>query len=213
MKTDPAKTLELIRGGLLDHENTWKTYLEGNPDWKDTASLLTGPLLLATVILSMIFASISGGFVYYAVGHGFFAGVLFGLIMAAIGVVVASLVISFLAGTFGGKSDFSRAFAAVSLAMIPAWVAGTVAALIPGIGFLLALAGGIMSLAFLYKIIPLALDLPQGKRVIHLITSIVLIFIVQMVLGFILGNGSPSSSSLDRYRSDSKGASPNSSLS
>ena len=202
-----------MRGGLLDHENTWKTYLESNPDWKDTASLLTGPLLFANVILSMIFTSISGGFAYYAVGHGFFVGLLVGLIMAVIGVVVASLVVSFLAGKFGGKSDFSRAFAAVSLAMIPAWLAGIIAALIPGIGFFLALAGGIMSLVFLYKIIPLALDLPQSKRVAHLIASIVLIIIVQMFLGLALGTSTATSSNLDRYRSDTTGTSPNSSLS
>ena len=129
MQLDYIRTLALIKGGLLDHEATWKNYLDENPGWQQTAVLLTGPLLLANVLLSLIFSRIMGGYAYYGYASNFFVALLLGLLMAVLGFFVAVFVFNFLAGIFKGKSDFSRAFAAVSLAAIPAWLAGVVAAL------------------------------------------------------------------------------------
>jgi multisubunit Na+/H+ antiporter MnhG subunit len=189
MSFDFMKTLKLIQGGLLDHTATWNDYLAGNPGWKDTAIVLTGPLLVANIVLSLIFSRIVGGFAYYGYHSNFFVALVMGLIMAAIGFSIAVLVFNFLAGVFNGKPDFSRTFAAVSLAAIPAWTAGIVASIIPSVGFLIALAGGIISLVFLYKILPLALELPDEKRVVHFVVSLVAIFIINAVVGFMMGQG------------------------
>jgi hypothetical protein len=192
MKIDLNKTFSLTRGGLLDRENTWRAYFENTPDWKDTAIALTAPLLLASVLLSMVFSRMSGGFVSYGLGQGFLAALLIGLFMAIVGVVLFAFVINLLAGVFDGKSDFSRAFAAVTFAMIPAWLAAIVGALIPGIGFVVAMAGGITGLVFLYQILPLALAIPEQKRVVHFVSSIVLGIALQMVIGFLFTGGSVS---------------------
>ena len=64
MKFDFAKTLSLVKGGLIDHQATWKSYLDENPDWKYTAMVLTGPLIIANVLLSVIFSRMIGGFAY-----------------------------------------------------------------------------------------------------------------------------------------------------
>lgn len=190
MAFDIQKTLNLIKGGLLDHQNTWKQYLDENPGWQDTAIQLTGPLLIANVLLTLIFSRMVGGYVYFGYGQNFLAALVSGLVFAAIGFAVVVAVFSFLAGVFKGKSDFSRAFAAVSLAAIPSWVAGIVGALIPWIGWLIALAGGILSLVFLYKIIPLALGVPEDKRVVHFIASLVCVFIINIIVAAVLGAGS-----------------------
>jgi hypothetical protein len=92
-----------------------------------------------------------------------------------------------LAGVFQGKPDFPRAFAAVSLAAVPAWLAGIVGALVPWVGILIALAGGVLCLFFLYKIMPLALGVPDSKRVLHFVLSLVAIFILNLVIGSVLG--------------------------
>jgi len=189
MQFDFKKTLKLIQGGLLDHTATWNDYLAENPGWKDTAIVLTGPLLVANIVLSVIFSRLIGGFAYYGYGSNFFVALLMGLIMAVIGFLIAVFVFNFLAGVFNGKPDFNRAFAAVSLAAIPAWVAGIVASIIPSVGFLIAMAGGIISLVFLYKILPLALEVPNEKRVMHFVVSLVAIFIINMVVGFMMGQG------------------------
>jgi hypothetical protein len=185
MNFDLNKTISLTRGGLLDRENTWRTYFESSPDWKDTAVSLTAPLLLANVVLGIVFSRLSGGFFSYGPGQGFLGAMVIGLAMAIIGVILFTLVINQMAGVFGGKSDFSRAFAAVTFAMIPSWLAAIVGALIPVVGLFVAMAGGIIGLVFLYQILPLALAIPDQKRVAHFVSSIVLGIALQMIIGFL----------------------------
>ena len=189
MALDFAKTLSLVKGGLLDHEATWKNYLEESPDWQQTAMVLTGPLILANIVLSVILSRVIGGFSYYGFYSNIFTALFWGLVMAALGFIIAVFVFNFLAGQFKGNSNFSRAFAAVSLAAIPAWIAGVLGALIPYIGFLIALAGGILSLVFMYKIMPLALGVPDEKRTVHFIASQVVIVILNFIIGSIVGVG------------------------
>ena len=185
MNFDLSKTISLIRGGLLDRENTWRAYFETSPDWKDTAVSLTAPLLLANIVLGIVFSRLSGGFFSYGHGQGFLGGLLIGLVMAIVGVILFTLVINLMAGVFGGKSDFSRAFAAVTFVMIPSWLAAIVGALIPVVGLFIAMAGGIIGLVFLYQILPLALAIPEQKRVAHFVSSIVLGIAVQMIIGML----------------------------
>lgn len=197
MQFDFNKTLALVKGGLLDHQNTWKNYLEDCPGWKQTAIVLTGPLFLANILLSLIFSRIVGGYTMYGYVDGWFAALIYSLVMGAVGFAIVVMVFNFLAGTFKGTPNLSRAFAAVSLAVIPAWVAGPIAALIPYIGFLVALAGGILTLVFLYKIMPLALGVPDDKRAVHFWVSLVAVIVINMIIGLTLGIGRAP----DQYRS------------
>ena len=182
---DLQKTLILVKGGLLEHRQTWQTYLDENNDWKETATLLTGPLVLVSFILSLIFGWLFSSQYMFAQRSGFWL-MIFGLIAAAISIAIAAFVFSYLAGVFKGKHDFNKGFAALSLAAIPGYL-GSILGTLPWIGFLFVLALGITSLVFLYKIIPLYLDVPEDKRVVHytvsLVSTIVLVFIVNMVLG------------------------------
>jgi len=189
MEFDYKQTLELLKGGLMDHRGTWTKYLDSKPSWQHTAIVLTGPMIITSVLLGLVFSRIMGGFVYYGYGMGFFPALLTGLVTAALGIVIAAFVLSLLAGVFAGKQSFSRAFAAISLAGIPGFLAGIVAALVPGVGALISLAGGIVSLVFLYKIIPLALDVPDNKRALHFVVSLVVIIITNMILSYALGFG------------------------
>lgn len=205
MDFDYKKTLGLIKGGLLDHENTWKSYLEDCPDWKQTALILTGPLFIFNILLSLIFSRLAGGYAMYGYHGNWFMALVTGLVMGAIGFFIAVLVFNFLAGVFKGTTNFSRAFAAVSLAVIPAWLAGAVSGLIPYLGFFIALAGGILSLVFLYRIIPLALNVPDDKRVVHFVVSLVAVIVCNMVVGLTLGLGKTD----NQYRSSGYSASEN----
>jgi hypothetical protein len=189
MNFDFKKTFELITGGLLNHEATWTGYLAGNPGWQQTAVLLTGPMIVANVVLGVIFSRLAGGYAAYGYHSNFFVALIIGLVLAVIGLFIAVFAFNLLAGVFKGTPDFSRAFAAVSLAAIPAWVAGIIGALVPGVGFLIALAGGIVTLVFLYKIMPLALAVPAEKRVAHFVVSIIAIFVLNLIIGMTMGAG------------------------
>jgi MFS family permease len=143
-------------------------------------------LLIASSILSIVFSKLFGTFSQYAYYGNFFTALVFSLIMGVLAFIIATLVFGAMAKVFKGKNDFSRAFAAVSFAAIPAWVAAVLGSLIPWLGGFVMLAGGIMSLVFMYKIMPLALEVPDDKRVAHFISSIVVIIIINMVLSFFL---------------------------
>jgi len=195
MTFDFAKTLSLVKGGLLDHQATWNSYLEDNPSWQQTATVLTGPLIIVNVLFSILLPRLTGGYAYLGYHGNIITALFWGLVMAGLGLIISVFIFNFLAGVFKGKSDFSRAFAAVSLAAIPSWIAGMLGALIPGFGFLLAFAGGIMSLVFMYKIMPSALGVPDEKRLVHFISSLVSIVILNIIIGSIIGVGTVSSGS------------------
>ena len=189
MEIDLKKTLRLVKGGLLDHRATWQSYLDQEPPWQKTVALLTGPIIITNVVLSLIFARMLGGFYSYGYGSNIFVALVVGVNMSGVGMTLGAFVLAFLAEKFEGKNSFSRALAAISLAAIPAAVAGIVAALIPGVGFLLMLAGSVLSLVFLYKILPLALDIPDHKRTVHFVVSLLSVFILNAILGTVLGLG------------------------
>jgi Yip1 domain len=189
MEIDLKETLKLVKGGLLDHRATWQNYLDQEPAWQKTAGILTAPILVFNVLLTQIFARVLGGSSAYGYSSNIIVALLMGLIMSAVGIALASFVLAFLAGNFGGKNSFSRGLAAVSLAAIPGAVAGVVGAFIPGLGFLITLAGGILSLVFLYKILPLALDVPEEKRTVHFVVSLLCLFVLNVVLATVLGLG------------------------
>lgn len=189
MSLDLSKTLDLVKLGLMDPSAAWEKYFTDDVSWQETAQLLTGPLIAINAILMAAFLSLFGGFGGLLYGASFW-GILFSsLIGAIVGAVVSACVFSFLAGKFGGQSNFSKAFAAVSLAWVPAFLGGIVAAIIPFIGGLVALAGFVLSLVYLYRLMPLALGVPDAKRVLHFILSLVAILIINMVVSSVLGLG------------------------
>ena len=189
MAFDIKKTIDLVIGGLTSPAETWDSYLGENPTWQRTLVVLTAPLLLANVILSLLLSRIMGTMSPVGLSGGWLSALVLSLVMACIGFAVAAMVFNFLAGVFGGKADFSRAFAALSLAAIPAWIAGIVGSAIPWVGGLIALAGGILTLVFLYRIVPLALDVPDNKRVLHFIASLVVALIINIVVANLLLGG------------------------
>jgi len=187
MNFDLTKTLSLIKGGLMDNESTWKSYLQDCPGWQATAISLTGPLILANIIIGVALGRLVGGFTPYGYYSNFLSAIFWGLILACLGLIIAVFAFNFMAGVFKGKSNFSRAFAAVSLAAIPSWLAGIIAAMFPGfLGVFVALAGGILSLLYMYKIMPLALEVPDEKRALHFISSIIIIVILNLIAGTII---------------------------
>jgi len=185
---NPQKTIELTTGGLTNPQATWESYLGENPGWQRTAMELTVPLAVTAVIIGWLLSVILGGYFYYGYGYGPVLSLILALVGAAISVIVLSLVVNLFAGMFGGESNFDRAFTGVSLAIIPGW-AGIAVSGIPFIGALLQLAGTIVGLVFLYKIIPLALKVPDNKRVLHFIATIITVIVIQLIIGLVLGAG------------------------
>jgi len=189
MAFDFKKTTDLVIGGLTRPQETWASYLGENPGWQQTLVVLTGPMVVANVVLSLLLSRIMGTMSPFGLTGNWFGALVLSLVMAGVGIAISSLVFCFLSGVFGGKPNFSRSFAAVSLAAIPAWVATVVGAAIPWIGGLIGLAGAVVTLVFLYRIIPLALEVPEGKRVLHFVVSLIAVLVINMIIATVLGVG------------------------
>ena len=131
------------------------------------------------------------------------------MVTSAIAAVVVAFIFSALAGAFGGKNSFALGLAATTFAFIPGYL-GQAVMWLPWVGGLLALGLFIYGLVLLWKVIPIYLEVPDGKRVGHYILSLVatiaVMFILSMTIGRFLNpsTGSPSYESVsDRPYSDS----------
>ncbi len=80
--------------------------------------VLTGPLIIASTVLSVIFSKLFGTFSQYAYYGNIFTGLIVSLVMAVLAVLIASLVFGMMAKVFKGNNDFARAFAAISFTLI-----------------------------------------------------------------------------------------------
>ena len=188
-----ARTAELVKGALLNTEATWRTYLSEADDWVKTAFLLTGPLIVLSGVLGFIIGIAGSGSSMFGI-RPTFASMLVGMIMSVIAAGVVAFIVSTLAGIFGGKNSFARGLAATTLAFVPGYL-GQALNWLPWIGSLIALGLFVYALVLLWRIIPIYLDVPDGKRTSHyilsLIATVVAMILISIPLRPMIGPGSP----------------------
>ena len=112
-----------------------------------------------------------------------------GLVTALVGVVVISVIIDALAPSFGAEKSRDRAGKVAAYSGTPAWIAG-VAQIIPGIGGLIMMLGGLYSLYLLYLGLLRVMKSPPDKAVAYAIAVVVVaivIFAVAFYLARMLG--------------------------
>jgi len=199
---DLKRTLALIKGAIFDPDSTWESYLPDATDWRKTAALLTGPLVVASVVLDFVVdLVIPNRFAFVASPS--VMNMLLGIVTAAIAAVVIAIVVAVLAGLFKGKNSFPLALAATSLAFVPGYV-GRPLVHIPWVGWLLSLALGIYGLILLWRILPKYLDVPTSSRAGHYISSLVASVVALIAIGLIFGVSmmAPRSGTLDIAKDD-----------
>jgi hypothetical protein len=102
-------------------------------------------------------------------------------------VYVMALIIDALAPTFSAQKDRVQALKTVGYAYTASWIAG-VGYLLPGLGFLLTLIGGIYSIYLLYLALPHTMKCPQDKAVGYTAVSIIVAIILSVVVGAVVGS-------------------------
>lgn len=113
-------------------------------------------------------------------------GAIISYIGALISVAVIALVMDALAPSFGATKNQVQAFKVASYAFTPAWVAG-VFAIIPMLGWLVMLIGGIYSLYVLYLGQPKLMRAPQDKAIGYVAVTVVIAVVIQWVVMIIGG--------------------------
>jgi hypothetical protein len=186
---DLQKTLDLLRGGLLTRRETWERWLAENPTIQQSAMLLAGPLIVGYAVLVPLFSRLMDTGLPSMLRPSLPVDILQHLLQGALGFAVITVVTAFLAGRMGGRCDYPRAFAAVSIVSVPGVVGAIVGALLPWLGGLLAFVAAIVSLVFLYQIQPLANEVPEDSRAKHFGVSLLGIFVINIVLAMLLFGG------------------------
>ena len=193
---DLNRTFKLVAGALFDREATWRSYLPEAGNWQKTVMLLTGPLIVASAVIAWLLGLITADSMFRPT----LLSTVGAIILGAIGIGVLSFIVSFLSGTFGGKSDFPLALAAATLAFVPGYV-GQALVWLPWIGWLLGLGLGIFSLVQLWKIIPVYLEVPDNKRAMHFGLSLVVTIIAMAIIGSIFAPIMPGPNADPRFGS------------
>jgi Yip1 domain len=180
-----TRTLQLVKGALFDPEATWRGYLGEAGDWKRTALLLTGPLIVAAAIIAYLLGFLGGGL------FGFrptLVSMLLTIVSGAVAIAVVTFIFSGLAAAFGGKNNFALGLAATTLAFVPGYV-GQALSIVPWIGWLLSFGLVIYALVLLWRIIPIYLEVPTGRRAGHYVVSLIASIVAMFVISAVLGRG------------------------
>ncbi len=180
---DVNRTIQIAKGALLQPRATWQAYLAEGNDWRQTLKELSLPLIVGSLILSLLLSFVFPGSSAAFAGIGL-GGVILVIVGGILGLIISAFIFAYLAGVFQGRNDFDSAFAALTLTSVPAY-AGAVVDPLPLIGFVLSLLLSIYSLVLLYKIIPDALGVPQQRRIIHFISCLLAGLVALMVIGFL----------------------------
>ncbi|MGH8131571.1 MAG: Yip1 family protein [Steroidobacteraceae bacterium] len=125
------------------------------------------------------------------IGDGLVA-LIVGYALSLVAVFVFALIINALAPTFGGQKDSLLALKTAAYAMTASWIAG-LGQILPIIGFLIMIAGGIYSIYLLYLGLPVLMKSPPDKAVaytaVSVVAAVILFWIVALIAGSIIGRG------------------------
>jgi len=183
---DLPRTVQLVKGGLLDAEATWRAYLPEAGDWKKTAALLTGPLIVASAVVAYLLGVLGAG--ASVLGAPTFTELLLSIIWGAIAAALVAFVFGAFASWLGGRGGFAIGLAATTLAFIPGYVGRALSGL-PWIGWLLGVVLAIYSLILLWRISPIYFEVPSEKRTAHYVASLLTSIVASWVVGMIVGIG------------------------
>jgi hypothetical protein len=142
------------------------------------ACVLAAIPAIASIVASLLF-------LHFAVMFVVVTAVL-SYVLALVGVYVIAFMVDALAPSFGGEKNQIQALKLVIYGYTAAWVAG-IAVIIPILGALVALAGGIYSLYTLYIGMPKLMKCPADKTLGYFIVTIIIAVVVYVVINAVVG--------------------------
>ena len=127
------------------------------------------------------------------------ASAIVGYVLSLALVYVMALIVDALAPSFGGQKSTLQALKTVGYAYTASWIAG-IGLILPGVGWLIAIAGGIYSIYLLYLGLPQTMKAPTekaaGYTAVSIIIAIVLGWILMLIVAGIAGTGAMMSGGL-----------------
>lgn len=170
LMTNPLAEWQVIAAEPAETSNLLKSYVA------PLAGLQAVGGLIGTALMGFGMLGLGG-----SVGSA-----LLGWLLSLIGVFVLANIIIMLTPRFGGPADPVAAMKLAAFAPTASWVGGALM-IIPWIGWIPALAGGLYSLFLFYVGTPIVMRIPK-ERVMGFALSVVLVAVlVNLVIGVIVG--------------------------
>ena len=144
-------------------------------------------IILAAIPAIALFISMSIvglGFGRMSIGTGLTMAVVI-YVLSLASVFISALIIDALAPTFGSAKDQIQALKTAVYSMTAYWVASAFQ-IIPGLGSLVVLAGGLYGLYLLYLGLPFTMKTPADKAVPYTAVIVVCTIVVMVVLNMVL---------------------------
>ena len=98
-------------------------------------------------------------------------------------VALLALLVDALAPTFKGEKSYIQALKVVAYAYTASWIAG-VGLMIPGLRWLIVLAGGIYSIYLLYLGLPYTMKCPPSEAVKYTVVAIIAAIVLSWIIAF-----------------------------
>ncbi len=175
-----------MRTGLVNPALAWREYEKENASWLQTSLILTIPTVVTSTILSTLLHKIfRNSYVYERMLTPQLLAL--DILLTLVTLFMMAFIFSFTAGKFGGKQSFSASLAAISLASIPVFL-GIIIGFIPWIGVLLVFVFLLITMVCLYQVIPIFLKVPQDKRSIHFLVSLISTLIAIIALNWVVAS-------------------------
>jgi hypothetical protein len=182
---DLNDTLRWVLGVLQDPHGTAAAYRETQAPWQATFLRIALPVFVAAGLLGLVLSWMSGRPTSFGVMAGAPLWMLFALAWSVVYVLVAAFLFDFFAGVFGGTRNYDAAMATLGLALVPAAL-GSALNPLPWLGWLIGLVASIYSLVLAYQFVPVFMSVPEDKRVVHFVTSIVAAVVLNIVVSLLL---------------------------
>jgi Yip1 domain len=191
---DFGKIIERVKAILTTPKTEWSV-VAAEPD--TVRGLYTGyiaivaalPVIAHFIKNSLIGTGALGITVRVPIGMGIVAMVL-QYVLAMVMVYLLALIISALAPTFDGQKDQVQALKTVAYSWTAYWVAG-ILVILPWLGWLIAIAGGIYGIYLLYLGLPETMLCPPDKAggytAVSVIIAIVLTWILYLIIASVIG--------------------------
>lgn len=106
-------------------------------------------------------------------------------VLSLVGVFVSALVIDALAPSFSGEKNQVQALKAIAYSYTAYWVA-SIAIIIPVLGFLIALIGGLYSIYLLNMGLPFTMKCPPEKSIGYTAVTIIVVIVIYIVIGMVV---------------------------
>ncbi|NCT69142.1 MAG: YIP1 family protein [Rhodanobacteraceae bacterium] len=193
---DINKVIARAKAILLTPKTEWPV-IAGEPA---TVSDLYKNYIMILAAIPAVFGFIKGTLIGYGAfgihvrtpfGSGLAAAIV-GYALSLALVYVMALIIDALAPSFGGQKNPLQALKVTAYAYTASWVAG-IGQIIPGLGWLIAIAGAVYGIYLFYLGLPVLMKAPQekaaGYTAVSIIIAIVLGWILALIVGGIVGTG------------------------